>query len=290
MDLGICTDWCPFQHYIHIWLFFPTAWEERPVVRASPMDHSTQVEVVAASKAWTASPMPELYSYQPARFHLEDAIWKWLELLCYMSCCSYFTWRSANGFWGSHRSARKLRRIGVRCPCADHSHVRLWIPHDARFPLNASLEVDAKPSPYITLSFPQCPQQFWPKCSPIKSHPFQKSARSAWIRCPTPRSLRWSVHPPPRAPAAARCQRPRRPGRHPCWPPHSLRDGRWSSGNSWCNWRRGDGTRSHRCICLWLLAMFGECLEPGLLFAIFIITLNGFVSEMYKVTNGYQWW
>jgi len=46
-----------------------------PVVRASPMDHSTlQVEVVAASKAWTASPMPVLYSYQPARFHLEDAI------------------------------------------------------------------------------------------------------------------------------------------------------------------------------------------------------------------------
>ena len=31
-----------------------------------------QVEVVAASKAWTASPMPELYSYQPVHFHLED--------------------------------------------------------------------------------------------------------------------------------------------------------------------------------------------------------------------------
>lgn len=38
-------------------------------------DHSDlQVEVVAASKAWTASPMPELYSYQPARFHLEECL------------------------------------------------------------------------------------------------------------------------------------------------------------------------------------------------------------------------
>jgi len=36
-------------------------------------DHSDlQVEVVAASKAWTASP-PEVYSYQPVHFHLEES-------------------------------------------------------------------------------------------------------------------------------------------------------------------------------------------------------------------------